>query len=216
MRMTRVAGAECMGCLGHDMCDGAVMHGTYKDRRPEVTCTTRTVQILSRFLSIPRSYKIRLASRQVEVRRLFTPSDMAILDRFRRHGDSSSTAMSSTTTHAEKRHEERSISAKDRFRPRILLMAVLVSMGGFIFGYDTGQISGFLEMDDFLRRFGDTTDPKTGGPAFSNGRSGTIVGLVSSTLTVSHARPKVCIANFQRCILLVSWPMKFLTYLSIY
>lgn len=58
-------------------------------------------------------------------------------------------------------------------------MAVLVSMGGFIFGYDTGQISGFLEMDDFLRRFGDTANLETGGPAFSNGRSGTIVGLVS-------------------------------------
>jgi SP family sugar:H+ symporter-like MFS transporter len=104
---------------------------------------------------------------------------MAILDRFRRHGDSSSTARSSTTAPPEKRPEERTISAKDRFRPRILLMAVLVSMGGFIFGYDTGQISGFLEMDDFLRRFGDTTNPETGGPAFSNGRSGTIVGLVS-------------------------------------
>lgn len=49
-----------------------------------------------------------------------------------------------------------------------------------IFGYDTGQISGFLEMDDFKRRFADTTDPETGDLAFTNGRSGTIVALVSS------------------------------------
>ncbi|KAF2100825.1 general substrate transporter [Rhizodiscina lignyota] len=60
---------------------------------------------------------------------------------------------------------------------RILLMATLVSMGGLIFGYDTGQISGFLEMDNFLQAFGDTT--KDGSPAFSNSRSGTIVGLLS-------------------------------------
>lgn len=59
-------------------------------------------------------------------------------------------------------------------------MGVLVSMGGFIFGYDTGQISGFLEMPDFLAKFHDTTDPETGGPAFTNGRSGTIVALVST------------------------------------
>lgn len=41
----------------------------------------------------------------------------------------------------------------------------------------TGQISGFLEMSDFLRRFSDST--KKGKPAFSNTRSGTIVGLLS-------------------------------------
>ncbi|KAF2085877.1 general substrate transporter [Saccharata proteae CBS 121410] len=61
---------------------------------------------------------------------------------------------------------------------RVLYMGVLVSMGGFIFGYDTGQISGFLEMDDFLSRFGNTTD-SDGNPAFTNVRSGTIVGLLS-------------------------------------
>ena len=65
------------------------------------------------------------------------------------------------------------------FTPRVFAMALIVSIGGMIFGYDTGQISGFLEMNDFLRRFGDSTDPMTGGPAFSNVRSGTIVGLLS-------------------------------------
>ncbi|KAK5277278.1 hexose transporter hxt5, partial [Cryomyces antarcticus] len=60
---------------------------------------------------------------------------------------------------------------------RVLIMLVLVSMGGFIFGYDTGQISGFLEMPDFLRRFSDSSNPKTGGPGVSNVRSGLIVAL---------------------------------------
>jgi len=55
-------------------------------------------------------------------------------------------------------------------------MGVLVSMGGFIFGYDTGQISGFLGMKDFLDRFGQRHDDGT--PYFSNVRAGLIVGLV--------------------------------------
>jgi len=57
---------------------------------------------------------------------------------------------------------------------RVFTMAVVVSIGGFIFGYDTGQISGMLEMPNFLRTFADKEGPK-----FSNVRSGTIVALLS-------------------------------------
>ena len=58
-------------------------------------------------------------------------------------------------------------------RLRILAMALIVSMGGLIFGYDTGQISGFVQMPDFIARFA--------GPSgsFSNWKEGLIVGLVS-------------------------------------
>ena len=110
---------------------------------------------------------------------------MAIMDRFR---GTSPTPASSTADPEKRPHAQ--LSTKDRFRPRIILMAVLVSMGGFIFGYDTGQISGFLEMDDFLRRFADQTNPETGAPAFSNSRSGTIVGLVSLLFPTRHARSR--------------------------
>lgn len=58
---------------------------------------------------------------------------------------------------------------------RSVVMAILVSMGGFIFGYDTGQISGFLETKDFLQRFGEWNGSEY---AFTNVRSGLIVGLV--------------------------------------
>jgi len=64
---------------------------------------------------------------------------------------------------------------------RTVAMALLVAMGGFIFGYDTGQISGFLEMDVFLERFGEPTTDLVNHPSgfrFTNVRSGLIVGLV--------------------------------------
>ncbi|TGJ88232.1 hypothetical protein E0Z10_g564 [Xylaria hypoxylon] len=65
-----------------------------------------------------------------------------------------------------------------RVSGRSFAMGLIVSMGGLIFGYDTGQISGFLEMPDFQRRFGEASDD---GNTYSFGsvRSGLIVGLLS-------------------------------------
>lgn len=59
---------------------------------------------------------------------------------------------------------------------RSCVMGLFVSMGGFLFGYDTGQISGFLEMKDFLERYGELGSD--GEYHFSHVRSGLIVGLV--------------------------------------
>lgn len=58
---------------------------------------------------------------------------------------------------------------------RSVLMGIFVSMGGFIFGYDTGQISGFLQMKDFLYQFGTYNGSSY---EFSNVRSGLITALV--------------------------------------
>ncbi|KAF9265008.1 general substrate transporter [Marasmius fiardii PR-910] len=61
-----------------------------------------------------------------------------------------------------------------------IMLALLASMGGFIFGYDTGQISDILLMDDFLIRFAECSQPGVVSSCkFSYVRSGLIVSLLS-------------------------------------
>lgn len=59
---------------------------------------------------------------------------------------------------------------------RSFALGAFASIGGIIFGYDTGQISGFLEMSNFLARYGQQDEH--GAYYFSNVRSGLIVGMV--------------------------------------
>ncbi|KAF8861595.1 hexose transporter [Acephala macrosclerotiorum] len=51
------------------------------------------------------------------------------------------------------------------------LLGGIASMGGFIFGYESGQIGGFLAMSDYIARFSENGK-------FSPARQGTIVGLL--------------------------------------
>ncbi|KAI0324563.1 general substrate transporter [Cubamyces sp. BRFM 1775] len=61
-----------------------------------------------------------------------------------------------------------------------IMLAVLASMGGFIFGYDTGQISDILLMPDFLVRFATCQTPGDASTCkFSTVREGLIVALLS-------------------------------------
>ncbi|KAJ5273292.1 hypothetical protein N7478_008417 [Penicillium angulare] len=59
---------------------------------------------------------------------------------------------------------------------RSFILGLCVSMGGFIFGYSTGQISGFTSMTDFKQRFAEYNGSEY---EFSNVRNGLIVGLLS-------------------------------------
>ncbi|KAK1231921.1 hypothetical protein PQX77_004940 [Marasmius sp. AFHP31] len=61
-----------------------------------------------------------------------------------------------------------------------VMLALVASMGGFMFGYDTGQISDILLMDDFLLRFADCSEPGVVETCqFSAVRSGLLVSLLS-------------------------------------
>ncbi|KAK4998207.1 hexose transporter hxt5 [Elasticomyces elasticus] len=55
-------------------------------------------------------------------------------------------------------------------------LGIVASIGGFMFGYVSGQISGFFAMDDYLRRFGQQNPDGT--YFFSAVRQGTIVSLL--------------------------------------
>lgn len=64
----------------------------------------------------------------------------------------------------------------DDEKPKVKIISVLLgaiaSMGGLVFGYESGQISGFTNESDFIARFGQNG-------AFSAARQGTIVGLLA-------------------------------------
>jgi len=86
-------------------------------------------------------------------------------------------------------------------------MVLVVSIGGMIFGYDTGQISGFLEMKDFLNRFGDEGTP--GDRSFSNNRSGLIVGLLSIGTLIGALVAAPIADTFGRRASIVFWNIIF-------
>jgi hypothetical protein len=87
-------------------------------------------------LSSPIFYFSKLPSQNI--------TTMGIVSRFR----GSHSAASSETQDVERKPSEIDMTdtsqISQRFRPRILLMGIVVSMGGFIFGYDTGLIPDAL------------------------------------------------------------------------
>lgn len=89
----------------------------------------------------------------------------------------------------EKRNEKRNASMDERHVPwvtwRSAFLGAFASIGGIIFGYDTGQISGFLEMKNFKERFAQLQPD--GSYKFSNVRSGLIVSMVCGLVNGDRA-----------------------------
>ncbi|OAK96052.1 general substrate transporter [Phaeosphaeriaceae sp. SRC1lsM3a] len=129
---------------------------------------------------------------------------MAILDRFK----AAPRSPASSTIDPEKKPMILEIGMRQIFRPRIIAMAIIVSMGGFIFGYDTGQISGFLEMPDFLEKFADQTDAE-GKLSFSNWKSGLIVALLSIGTLMGALIAAPVADKFGRKYTIIFWNIVF-------
>jgi SP family sugar:H+ symporter-like MFS transporter len=96
-----------------------------------------------------------------------------------RLGRGKATASDGAVTAETHKHTGYDDSPIPRLSIHSFIMGVFVSMGGFIFGYDTGQVSGYLGMANFLSRFGQKDSNGDGGYHFSNVRSGLIVALLS-------------------------------------
>ena len=140
---------------------------------------------------------------------------MGILSQLRRNeppapqnGDMPTGTQSPASAELEKANVDTSSPVK-LFTPRIFAMIMIVSLGGLIFGYDTGQISGFLEMEDFLKRFGDTYDPETNKYGFSKVRSGTIVSLLSIGTLIGAIVGAPIADAFGRKLAIVFWNIIF-------
>lgn len=137
---------------------------------------------------------------------------MGIMSRFRKGGSQETTPSNSV---ADVRNNDRTAAEAEKqddtpvrmLRLRIFAMVLVVSIGGMIFGYDTGQISGFLEMQDFLNRFGDLGPP--GNHTFSNTRSGTIVGLLSIGTLIGAIVAAPIADTFGRRFSIVFWNIVF-------
>jgi len=69
-------------------------------------------------------------------------------------------------------HTVEDVAPEGRIPAIAVVLGAVASIGGFMFGYESGQISGFLAMPDFIARFGDNGE-------FSDIRQGTIVGLLA-------------------------------------
>ncbi|KAK3901364.1 general substrate transporter [Staphylotrichum tortipilum] len=69
------------------------------------------------------------------------------------------------------------IAAEQKITALALFLGVVASIGGFMFGYVSGQISGFFDMQDFGSRFGEYNSA-TGLYDFSAARQGAIVALL--------------------------------------
>ncbi|KAI0381698.1 general substrate transporter [Hypomontagnella monticulosa] len=100
----------------------------------------------------------------------------------KRHADQVETPNNGTPSGAgpatKEEHSSPAVSAVKQQKITFLsiFLGVVASIGGFMFGYVSGQISGFFNMPDFAQRFGEIKSD--GSYEFGAARQGTIVGLL--------------------------------------
>ncbi len=93
-----------------------------------------------------------------------------------------STECTKTTTKLSQPHSSRFHMKENGSSWFVFLCSFLISFTGFVFGWDTGTISGFINMDDFVKRFGQQT--LSGYYELSRVRSGLIVSIFNIGCTI--------------------------------
>ncbi|CAI4355679.1 BAL_1a_G0011660.mRNA.1.CDS.1 [Saccharomyces cerevisiae] len=102
--------------------------------------------------------------------------------------DSASNSMLSTPTNKAENDELKAYGEGEEHEPvveipkrpasayvTVSIMCIMIAFGGFVFGWDTGTISGFVNQTDFIRRFG--MKHKDGTNYLSKVRTGLIVSI---------------------------------------
>ncbi|CAI4362057.1 BCN_G0012290.mRNA.1.CDS.1 [Saccharomyces cerevisiae] len=102
--------------------------------------------------------------------------------------DSASNSVLSTPTNKAERDEIKAYGEGEEHEPvveipkrpasayvTVSIMCIMIAFGGFVFGWDTGTISGFVNQTDFIRRFG--MQHKDGSYYLSKVRTGLIVSI---------------------------------------
>ncbi|CAI4354971.1 CEQ_1a_G0010860.mRNA.1.CDS.1 [Saccharomyces cerevisiae] len=102
--------------------------------------------------------------------------------------DSASNSVLSTPSNKAERDEIKAYGEGEEHEPvveipkrpasayvTVSIMCIMIAFGGFVFGWDTGTISGFVNQTDFIRRFG--MKHKDGSYYLSKVRTGLIVSI---------------------------------------
>ncbi|CAI4370016.1 AEG_G0012170.mRNA.1.CDS.1 [Saccharomyces cerevisiae] len=102
--------------------------------------------------------------------------------------DSASNSVLSTPSNKAERDEIKAYGEGEEHEPvveipkrpasayvTVSIMCIMIAFGGFVFGWDTGTISGFVNQTDFIRRFG--MKHKDGTYYLSKVRTGLIVSI---------------------------------------
>ena len=88
-----------------------------------------------------------------------------------------------------------------------VFLGLVASIGGFMFGYTSGQISGYFQMSDYQRRFGEFTDDpakigSNGVPYWFNvTRQGTIVSMLCAGALLILTPTLIVYLVFQRAFI---------------
>ena len=70
-----------------------------------------------------------------------------------------------------------------------IIMTAFAAFGGMLFGYDTGTISGVIQMDDWIRTFGVPDKSASIGYSLPTSRESLVVSILSAGTFLGQCMP---------------------------